>query len=92
MGQGIAQAFAIRSRSARLANVGEKINLEKVFCHEDHEEKNGKSMIYFAYANYFCSPNAYEGLAVALTAIKLRIFPFALSLSKGEWKNPGSIS
>jgi hypothetical protein len=23
-----------------------------------------------------------------LTAIKLRIFPFALSLSKGEWKNP----
>jgi hypothetical protein len=25
-----------------------------------------------------------------LTAIKLRIFPFALSLSKGEWKNPMS--
>jgi hypothetical protein len=23
-----------------------------------------------------------------LTAIKLSIFPFALSLSKGEWKNP----
>ncbi|QCW84318.1 hypothetical protein EQU24_20345 [Methylotuvimicrobium buryatense] len=30
--------------------------------------------------------------ALACTAIKLRIFPFALSLSKGEWKNPGSIS
>ena len=25
-----------------------------------------------------------------ITAIKLRIFPFALSLSKGEWKNPKS--
>jgi len=25
----------------------------------------------------------------SLTAIKLRIFPFALSLSKGEWKNHG---
>jgi hypothetical protein len=24
----------------------------------------------------------------SLTIIKLRIFPFALSLSKGEWKNP----
>jgi len=26
-------------------------------------------------------------LTLWLTAIKLRIFPFALSLSKGEWKN-----
>jgi hypothetical protein len=27
-------------------------------------------------------------LYARVTAIKLRIFPFALSVSKGEWKNP----
>ena len=26
------------------------------------------------------------------SCIKLRVFPFALSLSKGEWKNPNPLS